>query len=415
MRKIKNIVVLAGGDSSRFWPLEEKNLLPFLGKPLIIHQIEKLSEYADILTVVAGQTNIISIKRNIENSQFSAKCRVIVQKNLSGQAGAIMTVKGLLSGEALIVNANDVFDYTVLDKLLLFINKSKSTVFFGKNVNEYFPGGYFKFNMQNKIEKVIEKPEKNQVPSNVVKLVLDYYSDINDIINSIEKTKTDEDDLYERAINRLLSQEIDRELIIYEGNWQSLKFAWHILPMTKLFLSHLKKSVISSKAVISKNAIITGPVIIEEGVKIGDFVKITGPSYIGENTIVGDYSLIRESQVGSDCLVGSYSEVARSYIGNKVFLHRNYVGDSVLSDDSMMGAQAVTANFRFDSLGIKDTNLPKLGAIIGKQTKIGVNSTLIPGVKIGKNTWIAPGETVRDDIADKKYFVKGEEKDNLKV
>ena len=35
MRKLKNGLILAGGDSTRFWPLEEKNFFSFLGKPLI--------------------------------------------------------------------------------------------------------------------------------------------------------------------------------------------------------------------------------------------------------------------------------------------------------------------------------------------------------------------------------------------
>ena len=42
MRKIKNILILAGGDSTRFWPLEEKNLINFLGTPIIQYQVEQL-------------------------------------------------------------------------------------------------------------------------------------------------------------------------------------------------------------------------------------------------------------------------------------------------------------------------------------------------------------------------------------
>ena len=148
---------------------------------------------------------------------------------------------------------------------------------------------------------------------------------------------------------------------------------------------------------------------------IGDFVKISGPVFIGDNSIIGDYSLIRESQIGEDCLIGSYSEIARSSIGNKVFLHRNYVGDSVLADKAMMGAQAVTANLRFDGETVKETNLSKLGAVIGEESKIGVNATLTPGVKIGKKTWINSGEVVNQDVKDKVYFSDGKEKVNLKV
>lgn len=415
MRKIKNGLILAGGDSTRFWPLEEKNLFSFLGTPLILYQIEEISKFVEKVTVIASQTNIVAIKRLVENSELAEKVEIFVQKNQSGQAGAVLSVKNLVKGETLVLNANDVIDYHLAEKLINLPQQNNRIVLFGKKVNEYFPGGYFKFDAKEKIEEIVEKPTKDKVPSNIVKLVFDYFSDLDDLIKTIENVSSSKDDHYEMAINKILKSGINREYFIYEGFWQSLKFSWHILPMMTFFLSKIKKIQISPNAFISEKSLIVGPVVIEDGVKIGDYVKIVGPAYIGENTVIGDYTLIRESQIGADCLVGSYSEVARSYIGNKVYLHRNYVGDSVLADEVMMGAQAVTANFRFDSSEIKDTNLSKLGAIIGRQSKIGVNSTLTPGIKIGKNTWIGPGETVKMDIEDKKYIYKGEEKENYKI
>ncbi len=292
-----------------------------------------------------------------------------------------------------------------------------------KKINEYFPGGYFEFDSSKKIRKIIEKPGKDKMPSDTIKLMVDYFYDIDLLIRSLEDSKTDKDDLYEVAINKLLSSKVDRDLLIYEGSWESLKYPWHILSMMKFFLEKIKGNHIDETAEISKQAVITGSVIIEKNVKIGDFVKITGPAYIGENSIIGDYSLIRESHIGEDCLIGSYTEVARSYIGNKVYLHRNYVGDSILGDKVMMGAQAVMANLRFDGGTIKsyvgdekvDTNMSKLGAMIGSEAKIGVNATVIPGIKIGKKTWIAPREIVNYDIEDNSYLVAGEEKINLNI
>ena len=111
------------------------------------------------------------------------------------------------------------------------------------------------------------------------------------------------------------------------------------------------------------------------------------------------------------------------YIGNNVFLHRNYIGDSVLDNDVMFGAQAVTGNLRFNGEKIFsvfseekiDTNMNKLGAIVGNLSKIGVNATILPGIKIGKETWVGPGETVKYDIEDKTYLSDGKEKENIKA
>ncbi len=423
MRKIKNGLILAGGDSTRFWPFTEKNFFSFLNKPVILYQIEELAKYVEKVTVVASKVNATTINRLIENNIDKEKYQVVTQKDIEGQAGAVMSVKNLIKGEVLIINANDVLDFAVLNSLTKITDSKDKLVFFGKKINEYFPGGYFEFDSSKKIRKIIEKPGKDKMPSDTIKLMVDYFYDIDLLIRSLEDSKTDKDDLYEVAINKLLSSKVDRDLLIYEGSWESLKYPWHILSMMKFFLEKIKGNQIDETAEISKQAVITGSVIIEKNVKIGDFVKITGPAYIGENSIIGDYSLIRESHIGEDCLIGSYTEVARSYIGNKVYLHRNYVGDSILGDKVMMGAQAVMANLRFDGGTIKsyvgdekvDTNMSKLGAMIGSEAKIGVNATVIPGIKIGKKTWIAPREIVNYDIEDNSYLVAGEEKINLNI
>jgi len=47
MKPITNILMLAGGDGDRFWPLEGKILTKFLGKPYLVHLLDgfALTEY----------------------------------------------------------------------------------------------------------------------------------------------------------------------------------------------------------------------------------------------------------------------------------------------------------------------------------------------------------------------------------
>ena len=420
MRKIKNVLILAGGESRRFWPLTDKSLFQFLGKPLILYQIEELKKYCENFTIVSHKDNALVFKRLVENRE--PKIQVIVQKEeYAGQAGAILSVKNHLAGETLIVNANDLLDYSILAKITSIPAPKNKIIFFGKKLNEYFPGGYFKFDEKDRLSQIIEKPEPDKRPSNIVKLVVDYFSDLNVLTKTIAEVKTKQNDHYEQAMTKLLASDYERDHFQYDGYWQSLKYPWHVLSMMKIIMSGIKKESIPGSCQVSKKAIVVGPVVFGENVKVGDFAKIVGPAYIGDNSIVGDYSLIRESQIGEDCLIGSLCEVARSSVGNRVMLHRNYIGDSVMDNESMMGAGAITANFRFDAASINsyigenkvDTGLGKLGAIIGRASKVGVNSAIIPGVKIGKNCLVAPCEVVRDDIDDNTYLIRGEERVNL--
>jgi len=423
MRKIKNILLLVGGDSTRFWPLENKLFFNFLGKPLILFQIEELLKYGELITVVANKSNATTIKRLIDNFNIKPVQILIQKEDYPGMAGAVFSSKNHIKGEVLIVNGSDLINYSITAKLNLLINQENKLILVGKKFNEYFPGGYFKFDDKKKIIEVVEKPAKDRLPSSIVKLVFDYFADINFLLNYFSQIKTKNDDLYELAINKLLSDDLKQSYFLYDSYWYVLKYPWHILTMMKKFLLTIKESKISTTAIVSKKAIIVGPVVIGNNVKIGDFCKIVGPTFIDDNSVIGDYSMVRESQIGQDCLIGSYTEVARSYIGNNVFLHRNYIGDSVLDNDVMFGAQAVTGNLRFNGEKISslvneekaDTNMNKLGAIVGKLSKVGINATILPGVKIGKETWIGPGEIVRYDVDDKTYLADGEEKINVKV
>lgn len=422
MRKLKNILILAGGDSTRFWPLEDKLFFSFLGKPLILFQIEELLKYGELVTVIASKSNATAIKRLVDNSNVKS-VQIIIQKDeYPGMAGAVFSTKNHVKGEVLIVNGSDLIDYSIISKLTPLIIEENRIILLGKQFIEYFPGGYFKFNHE-KIVEIVEKPNKDKRPSSTVKLVFDYFADIEDLFKLFEHVKTKKDDLYEVVVNKMLLRDLKRTHLIYESYWFGLKYPWHVLFMMKNFFINIKTNEISPTAQISEKALITGPVVIGDNVKIGDFSKIVGPTFIGDNTVIGDYTMIRESQVGEDCLIGSFSEVTRSYIGNNVFLHRNYIGDSVLDNDVMFGAQAVTGNLKFDGEKIMskvgeervDTNMNKFGSIVGALAKIGVNATILPGIKIGKKSWIGPGEKVKYDIEDKTYLDDGEEKENIKV
>ena len=80
MRRIKNILLLAGGDSTRFWPLENKLFFSFLGKPLILYQIEEFLKYGELVTVVASKSNATAIKRLVDNNNIKS-VQIIIQKD----------------------------------------------------------------------------------------------------------------------------------------------------------------------------------------------------------------------------------------------------------------------------------------------------------------------------------------------
>ena len=51
------LVILAGGASSRLWPLEEKSLIKFMGRPLLTYQLERYAELG-----CAGRSSSLTLK-----------------------------------------------------------------------------------------------------------------------------------------------------------------------------------------------------------------------------------------------------------------------------------------------------------------------------------------------------------------
>lgn len=413
MKKIKNIIILAGGESNRLWPLEQKNLFVFFGNPLLYYQITRFIEYAENLYIVASQSNIEQIKKIALD--IDSKIQVVLQKG-SGQGAAILSCENL-EGETLVANSNDFFDEEPIEEILGSKQDKVDAILVAIESETYIPGGYLKVD-KNRVLEVVEKPEPHQIPSHLVRVVSDYFEKIEEFKKMLVDSKSDRDDQYEKAISLFIKKGNDVTFVPHKGKTFFLKYPWHILSLTEFFLSYLKQDYIDSSAMVAPTAEIVSPVYIGENVKIGSFAKIQGPCYIGDNTIVGDYALVRSSHVGANSLIGSSCEVARSYLGEGVKLHRNYVGDSVLAENVLIGSGATTANFRFDEKSIAsqikgqliDTGLVKLGAIVGQNSKIGVNATVLPGIKVGKNTLIGPAERVVEDIEDNTFFFQGKKK-----
>jgi NDP-sugar pyrophosphorylase family protein len=130
------------------------------------------------------------------------------------------------------------------------------------------------------------------------------------------------------------------------------------------------------------------------------------------------------SHIGSNSVIGYSTEVKHSYIGDNCWFHSNYIGDSIVDDNCSLGAGTVLANFRLDEGNIQikvggsliDTGYDKLGAIVGRGCRIGVNASFMPGVRVGPDSFVGPQVCLRQDLGankmallESRYRVEGNE------
>ena len=176
--------------------------------------------------------------------------------------------------------------------------------------------------------------------------------------------------------------------------------------MVRRFLDQSQRHI-SPSAYISEKAVIDGKVVIDDNVRVFENAVIRGPVYIGPDSVIGNNSLVREySHIGANCVVGYSTEVKGSYIGDGCWFHMSYIGDSIIGEGCSFGAGTILSNFRFDERNISvkiegeliDSELDKFGAIIGNNSKTGVNVSVMPGVKIGPNSIVGSHVCLTEDL-----------------
>lgn len=397
-------VVLAAGRSNRMKPVGDKNFLEFLGKPLLMWQVEmvRAAGFEDVV-VVGGAHNLDKI-----SALLGDMAEVVEQVDLdAGMCGAVLAAKDSVgNGGVMIFSSNDVVDQSAFEAVKAAAeNEDASSYILGKKMEKYFPGGYLEVDGDGFISNIVEKPGEGNEPSNMVNLVVHLHKDSAKLFEYLEKAESASDDLYEVALANMMRDGIKMKAVAYGDYWQPIKFPWHVQKVWKYLFDKAEKGVAVS-ASISDKATVKGDVIIGENVKIFEGAIVNGPCYIGDGAVVANNALVRESNVGAGCVVGYATEVARSFLGRDVWTHSNYVGDSVIGNNVSFGAGTVTGNLRLDEKEIAGSSETKLGLICGDNVRAGINVSFMPGVRIGNGSFIGAGIVVAQDIEDGK-FVRG--------
>lgn len=390
---------------------EDKFLLDFLGKPLLEHQIKVACEAGLSHFVIIGNPENIAKIEQITKNILGVKVDLALQKEPSGIADALKSAEPFLHGQLLVINPNDVFSSSAYTKIITEAEKvPASSHILGYQVQNYFPGGYLQVNSQNELLHIVEKPNPGEEPSNLVNILIHCHKNAEELLRYIDTTQTTRDDVYECALDSMVKGGNKIKVVPYDNFWAPIKYPWHIFKVMEYFLDNAQPYIASS-ARISEKANIEGKVILSDNAKVLENAVIRGPVYIGANSIIGNNALVRDySHIGCNSVIGYSTEVKHSYIGDNCWFHSNYIGDSIVDDDCSLGAGTVLANFRLDEGNIQievgdnpvDTGYDKLGAIVGRGCRIGVNASLMPGVRVGPDSFVGPQLCLRQDLGANK-------------
>ncbi len=410
-------VILAAGVGNRVKPLsinKSKVMIKIMGKPLMQYVIENVAAagFKDMVVVI-GQ-NDEDIKSYFgDGSKFGVNIQYVNQKEALGMANAVTTAEHLVGDSFFVVNGGDIFEPSLLKAMVSEFESSKADIVLScKPVKETWKFGIIAKNENGDVTKFVEKPEKGKEPSNLA--VIGVYILNKKIFDHYKKVAVS-DQQYEDAIQSFIDDGGKVRAVSYNGFFGSFKYPWDLLTLNKYFMDKfLTERKISDSASISDKAVIDGNVFIGDNVRVLEGAVIKGPCYIGAGSLIGTNACVRDySNIGNGCLIGVSSEVTRSIIGDGCWLHTNYIGDSVLSDNCKFGAGTKTANLRFDEKDVKvnvkgkalDTGMKKFGVIAAENCRTGINSSLMPGVKMGPNSIVGAGVCLQEDLEPNKIIL----------
>jgi UDP-N-acetylglucosamine diphosphorylase/glucosamine-1-phosphate N-acetyltransferase len=405
-------LVLAGGVGKRLYPITEtlaKPMIPLAGKPTLEYVIQYLvnNNLRDILIVVGHKKEQICEYFG-SGTDFGANISYIEQKKPMGVEDAILTASPHLKDESefLITHADFIASDEIIKRAIEYHNglDSDATLVITLVDDPTFYGAV-EIDENAKIKRIIEKPKKDEAPSNYAAAGIYIFKQ-----EFLMKLKTAKK--IDEVVQSMIGEGKTVYGMIWEKDWTEITYPWDILEANRFALAQKLKgkgSFIAESAQIDSTAKIEAPVWISEDVIIRPRAVIRGPSFIGRDSFIGDGALIRDhTSIGDHVSIGFGVEVKNSIIFNNTSVGRlSYIGESIIGKNVKIGAGTQTWNIRMRGgppieMSLDNEKVPvpveRFGTVIGENAEISINVSIFPGKKIGSGSTVFPGVIVNQDI-----------------
>lgn len=404
-------VVLAAGEGVRLRPLTEKkpkNLIQVACTPILEHLIQNLtlSGIREILLVVGGKTDLIQ-RHFGDGKRFGASLSYVIQPAVLGTAHAIGMAKDFTHNEPFLALYGDIFVLgDAIKRVLDSFSKDSSDISMAVSsvsAPQFF--GIVKVE-EGYVQSLVEKPSPEAGYGNMANAgIFAFPPKIFTAIENTPKSKRDEYEITDSIELLIQSGTRVKAVELAPGSWKDIGRPWDLLEANEIALKNLKPNL---RGEIEEGTHLAGPIVVKERARIRSGSYIEGPVCIAEDAEIGPNCYIRRyTSIGRNVRVGNGCEIKNSIVMDDTKIpHLSYVGDSIIGERCNFGAGTVIANLRFDEKPVRmiisgklvDTGRRKLGAVIGDDVQTGINVSIMPGVKIGSDSWIGPSMTVARDL-----------------
>lgn len=402
-------VIIAAGESSRFWPLSQghKSQFRLLGKPIIFWTIKGLVENSitDII-VVHGAGSTLPAELG-DGKDLGCTIFYVPQEQPLGTGNALWQARDLVRGPFLVVWPSKVNTKTMVAEMLLKQQQEGADmVMVGTETATPWDYGVARLEA-NQVKEIVENPAQGKEPSKI-KTVGAYFFKQDFFSYYSGLSRHHEADFID-AINWYLKEKTG-SLVMLKGDVPALKYPWELFSvLDTLFASQYFQPGVAPSARVGANVVIKGPVYIGENAVIKANTVIEGPAYIGPGCEIGYNNVLRGPiNLEQNVKTGAFCEIKRSIFQEGTHAHSGYFGDSIADSKCRFGAGFVSANRRIDRETIPcevkdkklDTGLRAFGFIAGSEACFGIHSGTMPGILVGPHAVVGPNTHVMENVPD---------------
>lgn len=426
------VVVLAAGQGTRMKSKLFKVMHPVMGRPMVGHVVNAAidADASEVITITGHGAEVV-------RDYLGEKSQYVFQEEQLGTAHAVMQAKDLLEGKegtTLVLSGDTpLLRAETLQQLMAFHEEeeAKATILTAL-ADDPFGYGRVIRTEDGLVSKVVEEKDASEDEKKVREINTGTYCfDNQALFQALEKVDNDnaQGEYYLPDVLEILKNDHEKvgafqldnmDEALGVNNRVALAEASRIM-RERINEHHMTNGVsiidpnstyieidveIAKDTVVEPNTYIKGRTTIGEDAFIGlgsvisdsqlaDGVEIKQSvieeSIIGKNSDVGPNSHLRTGSVlGESVHIGNYVEVKKSTIGNLSKAgHHTYIGDAEIGVDVNVGCGVVVANYN---------GITKNKTIIGDNSFIGSNATLVAPVEVGANSFVAAGSTITKEV-----------------
>lgn len=406
-------IVMAAGKGTRMKSKKSKLVHKIYGKEIIKRSVENVKR-AGIDEIIA----VVGYQKEQIQEVLGDTVKYAFQEEQLGTGHAVMQAAKLLegkTGKVLILNGDHpIIRPETLKRLVeVSTNRGESATVLTMIHDDIIPYGKIIHDVDGKINAIIEHKDCNEEQLKIKEVNLGMYCfDIQDLLEALKHINNNNAQneyylpdvikvMYDKGLKTGSIVVSDNAEVLGINDRMDLQILTKALQL-RINTEHMKNGVTIEDI---NNTYIYDDVEIGIDTIIHPNTTIKSGVVIGEDCEIGPNAYIREGcKLANNVKIGSFVEIKKAIIGEGAKVpHLSYMGDCQIGEKSNIGCGTITCNY---------DGFNKSKTIIGEHSFIGSNTNLVAPVTLGKNTFIAAGSTITDDVPDDSLAIARQRQTN---